>query len=121
VNNFFSMTKIRVAQTISNYKNLILTIKVIFFQNNININEHKKTSKSDGESGCEGIIGVLLRLLKEGGLQFPITNDNIKDIISVRTIYCIFLSSLLVLFQFYFLWSLFSFYSIKNDVFLYKK
>nr|XP_016493650.1 PREDICTED: premnaspirodiene oxygenase-like isoform X2 [Nicotiana tabacum] len=46
------------------------------------INEHKKTSKSDGESGGEGIIGVLLRLMKEGGLQFPITNDNIKAIIS---------------------------------------
>nr|XP_016509692.1 PREDICTED: premnaspirodiene oxygenase-like [Nicotiana tabacum] len=45
------------------------------------INEHKKTSKSDGESGGEGIIGVLLRLMKEGGLQFPITNDNIKAII----------------------------------------
>lgn len=85
------------------------------------INEHKKTSKSDGESGGEGIIDVLLRLMKEGGLQFPITNDNIKAIISVRTIYCIFLSSLLVLLLFYFLWNLFLSYSIKNDVFLYKK
>ena len=115
------MTKTRVAQTISSYKNLILTIKVIFFQNNINFNEHKKTSKSDGESGGEGIIGVLLRLMKEGGLQFPITNDNIKAIIFVSTIYCIFLSSLLVLLLFYFLWNLFLSYSIKDDVFLYKK
>ncbi|MCD7458695.1 hypothetical protein HAX54_038911 [Datura stramonium] len=41
------------------------------------INEHKK----NGEIGGEGLIGVLLRLMKEGGLQFPITNDNIKAII----------------------------------------
>ncbi|KAK4380321.1 hypothetical protein RND71_002183 [Anisodus tanguticus] len=48
------------------------------------INEHKKnleTSKTNGELGGEDLIDVLLRLMKEGGLQFPITNDNIKAIV----------------------------------------
>ncbi|KAM3289957.1 premnaspirodiene oxygenase [Capsicum chacoense] len=41
------------------------------------INEHK----NNGELGGEGLIAALLRLKKEGGFQFPITNDNIKAII----------------------------------------
>ncbi|KAF3619546.1 5-epiaristolochene 1,3-dihydroxylase [Capsicum annuum] len=41
------------------------------------INEHK----SNGELGGEGLVAALLRLMKEGGLQFQITNDNIKAII----------------------------------------
>ncbi|XP_060197214.1 premnaspirodiene oxygenase-like [Lycium barbarum] len=48
------------------------------------INEHKKnlaTGKTNGELGREDLIDVLLRLMKDGGLQFPITNDNIKAII----------------------------------------
>ncbi|XP_016496814.1 premnaspirodiene oxygenase-like [Nicotiana tabacum] len=43
------------------------------------INERKKIATD--ELGDEGLIDVLLRLMKEGGLQFPITNDNIKAII----------------------------------------
>ncbi|KAH0764460.1 hypothetical protein KY285_000331 [Solanum tuberosum] len=41
------------------------------------INEHK----NNGELGGEGLIATLLRLMKEGGFQFPITKDNIKAII----------------------------------------
>lgn len=41
------------------------------------INECKK----DVELRGEGLVASLLRLMKEGGLQFPITNDNIKAII----------------------------------------
>nr|UCC42701.1 cytochrome P450 oxygenase [Solanum habrochaites] len=41
------------------------------------INEHK----NNGELGGEGLLVALLRLMKEGGFQFPITNDNIKAII----------------------------------------
>ncbi|MCE5165758.1 hypothetical protein HAX54_012090 [Datura stramonium] len=39
------------------------------------INEHKNNSELAGE-----FSGVLLRLMKEGDLQFPITNDNIKAV-----------------------------------------
>ncbi|XP_009796910.1 premnaspirodiene oxygenase [Nicotiana tabacum] len=48
------------------------------------INEHKKnlaTGKFNGQLGGEDLIDVLLRLKKDGGFQFPITNDNIKAII----------------------------------------
>uniref|UniRef100_M0ZQP7 Elicitor-inducible cytochrome P450 n=1 Tax=Solanum tuberosum TaxID=4113 RepID=M0ZQP7_SOLTU len=41
------------------------------------INEHK----NNGELGGEGLVAALLRVMKEGGHQFPITNDNIKAII----------------------------------------
>ncbi|XP_049395444.1 premnaspirodiene oxygenase-like [Solanum stenotomum] len=42
------------------------------------INEHK----NNGELGGEGnLVATLLRLMKEGGFQFPITKDNIKAII----------------------------------------
>ncbi|XP_055818838.1 premnaspirodiene oxygenase-like [Solanum dulcamara] len=48
------------------------------------INEHKKNlviGKTNGELGGEDLIDVLLRLMKDGDLQFPITNDNIKAIV----------------------------------------
>ncbi|XP_070012444.1 premnaspirodiene oxygenase-like [Nicotiana sylvestris] len=48
------------------------------------INEHKKNlvnGKFNGQLGGEDLIDVLLRLMKDGGFQFPITNDNIKAII----------------------------------------
>ncbi|KAM3397938.1 premnaspirodiene oxygenase [Capsicum galapagoense] len=48
------------------------------------INEHKKNlvnGKTNGELGGEDLIDVLLRLMKDGNLRFPITNDNIKAIV----------------------------------------
>ncbi|CAN4114290.1 unnamed protein product [Withania somnifera] len=48
------------------------------------INEHKKnpaTHKSDDAAGGADLVDVLLRLMKDKSLQFPITNDNIKAII----------------------------------------
>ncbi|XP_016432986.1 premnaspirodiene oxygenase-like [Nicotiana tabacum] len=45
------------------------------------ITERKKVAKTNCESRGEGIVDVLLRLMKEGGLQFPITNGNIKAIV----------------------------------------
>ncbi|CAN4092498.1 unnamed protein product [Withania somnifera] len=48
------------------------------------INEHKKNlviGKTNGELGGEDLIDVLLRIMKDGDLQFPITNDNIKAIV----------------------------------------
>ncbi|XP_075095906.1 premnaspirodiene oxygenase-like isoform X1 [Nicotiana tabacum] len=47
------------------------------------INEHKQnlaTGKFNGQLGGEDLIDVLLRLMKDGSLQFPITTDNIKAI-----------------------------------------
>jgi len=52
------------------------------------INEHKKNlviGKTNGELGGEDLIDVLLRLMEDGDLQFPITNDNIKAIVFVST------------------------------------
>ncbi|KAF3652739.1 Cytochrome 71D7 [Capsicum annuum] len=48
------------------------------------INERKKnlaTHKSDDTLEGEDLVDVLLRLLKDKSLQFPITNDNFKAII----------------------------------------
>ncbi|WMV25990.1 hypothetical protein MTR67_019375 [Solanum verrucosum] len=48
------------------------------------INENKKNiaiGKTNGALGGEDLIDVLIRLMNDGGLQFPITNDNIKAII----------------------------------------
>ncbi|KAM3250751.1 cytochrome 71D7 [Capsicum annuum] len=48
------------------------------------INEHKKNLEnhnSDDALGGEDLVDVLLRLMKDRNLQFPITNDNIKAII----------------------------------------
>ncbi|RAL52962.1 hypothetical protein DM860_007730 [Cuscuta australis] len=49
------------------------------------IGEHKKSlasgSTGNGEKGGEDLIDVLLRLKRTGGLQFPITDDNIKAIV----------------------------------------
>ncbi|KAH0780742.1 hypothetical protein KY290_000340 [Solanum tuberosum] len=45
------------------------------------INEHKNNGELEGE----GLLVALLRLMKEGGFQFPITKNNIKAIIFVST------------------------------------
>nr|ABC69421.1 CYP71D20v2 [Nicotiana tabacum] len=48
------------------------------------INEHKKNlaaGKSNGALGGEDLIDVLLRLMNDTSLQFPITNDNIKAVV----------------------------------------
>ncbi|KAH0714272.1 hypothetical protein KY284_007177 [Solanum tuberosum] len=50
------------------------------------INEHKKNfanhkTSDDGLGGGEDLIDVLLRLMKDKSLQFPINNHNIKAII----------------------------------------
>ncbi|WMV25973.1 hypothetical protein MTR67_019358 [Solanum verrucosum] len=48
------------------------------------INEHKKNiaiGKTNGALGGEDLTDVFIRLMNDGGLQFPITNDNIKAII----------------------------------------
>ncbi|KAK6791867.1 hypothetical protein RDI58_010948 [Solanum bulbocastanum] len=36
--------------------------------------------KTNGALGGEDLSAVLIRLVNDGGLQFPITNDNIKAI-----------------------------------------
>ncbi|XP_019258879.1 PREDICTED: premnaspirodiene oxygenase-like [Nicotiana attenuata] len=51
------------------------------------INEHIKNrsaagSKGNGEFGGEDLVDVLLRIKDNGELQFPITNDHIKAVIS---------------------------------------
>ncbi|PHT30825.1 Cytochrome 71D6 [Capsicum baccatum] len=48
------------------------------------INEHKKNLENhniDNAFGGEDLVDVLLRLMKDKSLQFPITNNNIKAII----------------------------------------
>ncbi|WMV25966.1 hypothetical protein MTR67_019351 [Solanum verrucosum] len=48
------------------------------------IKEHKKnlaTRKSDDAIGGEDLVDVLLRLMSDKSLQFPINNDNIKAVI----------------------------------------
>ncbi|XP_015165524.1 cytochrome P450 71D7-like [Solanum tuberosum] len=48
------------------------------------IKEHKKnlaTRKSDDSIGGEDLVDVLLRLMNDKSLQFPINNDNIKAVI----------------------------------------
>ncbi|KAL3650897.1 hypothetical protein CASFOL_007300 [Castilleja foliolosa] len=45
------------------------------------LEEHRLKPMSSGEFGGEDILDVLLRMQKNGELQFPIANDNIKAVI----------------------------------------
>ncbi|CAA0843288.1 Cytochrome P450 71B35 [Striga hermonthica] len=44
------------------------------------LKEHRRKGRS-GEFGGEDIVDVLLRMQKDGGLNFPITDDNIKGVV----------------------------------------
>ncbi|GER34683.1 cytochrome P450 [Striga asiatica] len=44
------------------------------------LEEHRRKGRS-GEFGGEDIVDVLLRMQKDGDLQFPITDDNIKGVV----------------------------------------
>lgn len=66
------------------YKLVRLHQKVDQILENI-INEHEENLRSNkggnGEVGEEDLLDVLLRLKHRGGLQFPMTNNNIKAIV----------------------------------------
>lgn len=55
------------------------------------VNEHKQNradgKKVNGEFGGEDLIDVLLRVRESGEVQIPITNDNIKSILIVSSLY----------------------------------
>ncbi|CAH9132624.1 unnamed protein product [Cuscuta epithymum] len=49
---------------------------------NVIIDSHKKNNEGNGEMGREDLIDVLLRMKRtDDGLQFPITDDNIKAVV----------------------------------------
>ncbi|KAH7837277.1 hypothetical protein Vadar_011949 [Vaccinium darrowii] len=51
------------------------------------INEHeenlKNSEEGNGKGGEDDLVDVLLRFKQRGGLQFPITNNNIKAVIQI--------------------------------------
>ncbi|MCD9645913.1 hypothetical protein HAX54_035318 [Datura stramonium] len=57
------------------------TVEDVINEHKKNFETHKKSTDDDALLGGEDLIDVLLRLMKDKSLQFPITNDNIKAII----------------------------------------
>lgn len=51
------------------------------------VNEHKATQKTDGKDRVNDLVAVLLNLQKNGGLEFPLTNNNIKAVILVSMLF----------------------------------
>ena len=54
------------------------------------IHEHKENrangKKGNSEFGGEDLIDVLLRVMENGELQFPITNDSVKAVVLVSLV-----------------------------------
>ncbi|PHT45611.1 hypothetical protein CQW23_14769 [Capsicum baccatum] len=73
------------------YKKSVAKSKLVKMQQNVDsvlesiINEHIKNramvTKGNGAYGGEDLVDVFLRIKENDQLQFPITNDNIKDVI----------------------------------------